>query len=670
MSFHDDSHILSQLGILDSNERSPKRDSQEGAGANEKQKFVDVRLNPGESDSDEDSDTLFDRNNLLSARRQNSSLLRRGSENITMRYIITCLLFIAAGMVSLPGTFSSCSAQHTVLSCFWICAGMLFGSYSAKFSAFRGNLQVFLIISLAILIINTYLIFNASLFFAARGVFIGNVLYGGALSWFGIWRKQPRKILMLILLFSMGSMVAMIIHSSSFPEATSNIADMGLVSRSIQAHRFKRDNDEKELLPFAAAENVTEVSNTTETINIKKPEVATGNVQKVKTKTEENAEKELEIVEKLKTVMANTTTSTTTTTSSTTTTTTTTTTSTTTTTTTTTLPPITTTSVVYPIDVKTRQTETNRVLPSSDASDCPSADILLSGSTKILEDSSEAIVKTFSICVFGLFTICFAFCCFPCTVRIDSKIKKLENDSTVGLRMRLRLTIAAIQTILGFLQLFGEKTQETIQSDHIILCVSTVASSIVLVGMCERSGTIFAMFSSFAVLAIGELWIFVNASSIFGLSLAVVGTHTLWITIFLTIEIFLQIRSTVQLAYFLIAWITGRILACFFAMESSLMNVEKTMMFLVTTSAGILLLNASRHLLKAKRLKEILDNSSAPIPNGASRGEGEYISLTAQDLEEDEDFDEDVETDRNSMDLDYELEQLGLEPVGAGSSRA
>ncbi|CAI5447184.1 unnamed protein product [Caenorhabditis angaria] len=82
-----------------------------------------------------------------------------------------------------------------------------------------------------------------------------------------------------------------------------------------------------------------------------------------------------------------------------------------------------------------------------------------------------------------------------------------------------------------------------------------------------------------------------------------------------------------------------------------------------------------------------MDNSADPLSTNRNRGggggvnanfedesgegnsilpkqaNGEYISLTAQDLNDSEDDDDDG-GDRSSMDLDFELQQLGLEPIG------
>lgn len=105
-------------------------------------------------------------------------------------------------------------------------------------------------------------------------------------------------------------------------------------------------------------------------------------------------------------------------------------------------------------------------------------------------------------------------------------------------------------------------------------------------------------------------------------------------------QIFLKVRSTVQLAYFLIAWIVGRAFACLFALETLYSTLEHAATLFFTGLIGVLLYYAVRLLQKSRRLKEILDNSGAPINPGISSGSGEYISLTAQDVMDDDDLDE------------------------------
>ncbi|CAO4375184.1 unnamed protein product [Caenorhabditis nigoni] len=699
MSFHDDSHILSQLGILDSHERSPKRDT-----APTDKKFVDVKLTASVSDDDEDDDEdlVFDRNNLLSSnKRQNASLIRGRADNQTIRFLILLILFLIAGLVSTASSLAICSVRHEVIGCLWTCIGMFCGAWATKLTASRSNLMLFLLATLLTLLVNLFLAFSFSFLFAIRGFFVGATLYGGALVWFAFWRKQPRKLLILLLVFSAGGFLAMSAKTSVFSEATSSLADMSIVTRSIQntVSRLKRaatvhEETDKTLLPFVAVvDNSTQkfVNDTTDS-TVKKPEVATGTLEKSKTKTEMNAEKEKEVEEKKLPVVDGSTNSTdseaTTTSSSTFTTTTeaptTTSTTTTTTTTTTEAPTTTTRSEVITVDVKTRDSkEEARRRKQEDPSpqsiesppypaNCPSDSLFLTGNVASAEETISSFVKTFVSFGVIIYFISYALCCLPCGLKPDSKVKKLESDSIVGLGMRLRILIAAVQTIVGFLHQikhFHSSNQPTASSDHILVCVFVMITLLIMAFGGHKVGTLEAVILSYLLTVFGEVVLLFSANSQFGNILSNCGLTAIWVSLFFVVEIFLQVRATVQLAYFLIAWIVGRAIACLFALEPVFEGLEHSFCVLFTISIGILLFYIVRMLQKSKRLKEILDNSSAPIV-AHSTGDGEYISLTAQDVLDDDDLIDEDEMDRSSMDLDYELEQLGLEPVGASSSRS
>ncbi|EFO91100.1 hypothetical protein CRE_30418 [Caenorhabditis remanei] len=428
-----------------------------------------------------------------------------------------------------------------------------------------------------------------------------------------------------------------------------------------------------------------------------RPEVATRTIQKLKTKTEMNAEKEKEVELKQKDVVDGSTgnstdsmeTSTTSSSSTTTSTTTTTTTPSTTTTeatttseavTTTTESPTTTATIT--VDVKTRDSKEDarrREPPSSLAiesppypANCPSDSLFLTGNVASAEETTSSFVKTFASFGVIIYIVSYILCCLPCGLKPDVKVKKLETDSVVGLGMRLRILIAATQTIIGFVQQlkhFHSSSQPSDFSEHILVCVFVMVTSLIIVFAGRRIGSIEAVIISFLFTAIGELILVFASTSQFGMILSICGLYSLWISLFLVVEIFLSVRSTVQLAYFLIAWIVGRAFACLFALEPVFNGLDHIFTFILTVSIGILLFYAIRMLQKSKRLKKILDNSSGPLTTGISNSAGgEYISLTAQDVLDDDDLIDEDEMDRSSMDLDFELEQLGLEPVGASSS--
>ncbi|CAI5447182.1 unnamed protein product [Caenorhabditis angaria] len=547
MNFHDDSQILSNLGILDSHERSPKREET----TTQKEKFVDIRLTATVSDSDDsgdDSDTLFDRNVLLSTtKRQNSSLIRGRAENQSIRYFILCLLFLIAGMVSNPQALAKCSLESEIIGCFWICVGMLAGSYAVKILAYRSNLMLYLISSLIILLINLSLFFNFAFFYTIRGFFIGSIFYAAILMWFAFWRKTPRKILIFFMFFSLGAMISMSFNEG-FPENDNN--NLVVRMKRMAENKIDEKSENKTLLPFSEAQEVTQSSNITE--GVKKPEVATGNVQKIKTKTEENAEKIKEI-QKEETATPSTSTSTSTT-------------------TTTTLPPTTsttTTKIYYTVAVRSR--ESHEIPPTiSTASTlqqqfCPNATFLLPSQRDF---SESAALKMAVAIVLAAFCAAFALCCLPCGYRADSRIRKLETDSIVGLGMRLRLSIAAIQTLIGFSQQlvhFHSKSE-----NHWLSCVLIFATSLVLVFGGSKIGSVGAIVFSTSIFALGQFVMIFSSFSTFATSSTIVGLLMLWISVFLTVEVSLHPRSTVQLAYFLIAWIFGRIFACVFAMDQVL----------------------------------------------------------------------------------------------------
>lgn len=148
---------LSEIIVLDSHERSPKRETTSSVA---EKKFVDVKLTASMSDDDEDDDEdlVFDRvsrlyrklfhndklnnlqNNLLSSnKRQNASLIRGRADNQTIRLLILLLLFLIAGLVSSSTTLSVCSVRHEVIACLWTCIGMFCGAWSSKYISDQTN---------------------------------------------------------------------------------------------------------------------------------------------------------------------------------------------------------------------------------------------------------------------------------------------------------------------------------------------------------------------------------------------------------------------------------------------------------------------------------------------------------------------------------------------------
>ncbi|KIH60066.1 hypothetical protein ANCDUO_09689 [Ancylostoma duodenale] len=104
MSFQDDSHILSRLGILESKEESPRKIHHSPQKANsqlpsEKDRFVEVSIDgTADAKSDSDEEPIFDRNSLLSPNRGVKVYRRKHESSFTCVYLVLLLTYLAVGI--------------------------------------------------------------------------------------------------------------------------------------------------------------------------------------------------------------------------------------------------------------------------------------------------------------------------------------------------------------------------------------------------------------------------------------------------------------------------------------------------------------------------------------------------------------------------------------------
>ncbi|CAD6195462.1 unnamed protein product [Caenorhabditis auriculariae] len=639
MSFHDDSHILSRLGILDSMEESPRKKQENAQIAKphtkRSEKFVDVKLNQELTDS-EDSDAAFDRDILLPTNRS-APRIRRRSENVILKLVVIIILFFIAGLTNLNLETFQCGPSVEVLSCAWSCFGLVIGIHGARLICFRVNLLVFMMVSLLGYLFAAVFPIGFTLSLITRGFFIASVLYAGSLAWFGIWRNQQRILLLFLFIFSTGNLFSMLSNS---PMADSS--NLG--------HFFQGFRDDPTFVweAFELANN-TNLPSSNDSDRAKKPEVATGSVSKTKTKAEENAEKELEAAKQQKieesrqnstvsaTLTQKTTISSTTTSTSTTTTTT---------TTTTTVAP------TIPLSIASALPGREETLERDDFKNCP-------------------LRKNIPVPFSSSFCSLWATCCVVCRLELkrkpESRSWKMNRPSDLASDCA---SVRLLSTLLldSYSKCFISTRRFCATPNCLVTCTWSRVfphffACFLLLVIGRRVGTLLIVVASFSIYAVAQLILIISSTSSLAVFSATFGLQTLWVSMFFIVESFLAPRPTVQLAYFLLAWAFGRLFACFFAFEMPSPAISNTVSLTMTVAVGAVLFYGTKLLLKAKKLKEILDNSGAPIL-GSEKRSGEYISLNTRILDPDDDNDSvgmiDDLLDRSSMDLDFELEQIGI----------
>ncbi|RCN53289.1 hypothetical protein ANCCAN_00350 [Ancylostoma caninum] len=645
MSFQDDSHILSRLGILESKEESPRKIHHSPQKANsqlpsEKDRFVEVSIDgTADAKSDSDDEPIFDRNSLLSPNRGVKVYRRKHESSFTCVYLVLLLTYLAVGISSpLPWVTLQSRKEIPYTLLLQNSAGLLVGCLTGKLLCQRLNLVCLSFFATAALCGLSWIISefpevtDARIISCMLGFVSGNILYAGPAIWLIYWRGYNRKALFLYVVIAIGSSVIVTTRDNS----SLNAGSLGLLSPSVILHKRQADAP----LPLSDTAFNSTLSPNATSAKPKKPHIVEG-IKTVETKSEQN--------EQMRKAAASNKTQ----------------------------PPPTTVAPVADnnttaaeISLKSSTVDDSRTteatLPttstspttsspsSTEATTPPStraADFLQSSvATPTISTSTDPtplnpyptnvrLVTVVTTTIIAFYILASTFCCIPCSVASDLKFLRLFDPSVAGLTVGCRIRLTLVQIISSFMEGLVEltavalslqqNTTNTLVFHHIVVVVSR--ATVMISGPVAYSLTGCCIAMLFSLLGSVLLLISSTDSSV-GLTLASAGTGVFGLLVFFYIEICVSPRGGTQLDYFVFPSVVGR---CLCTALAAIISVDESQMMGVVLFANapllLLFILLVKSLRKAARLKEIMEYSSSPVMEAV----GEYVSLIERDIDYD-----------------------------------
>ncbi|WKY05675.1 hypothetical protein Q1695_006125 [Nippostrongylus brasiliensis] len=587
MNFHDDSHILSRLGILQSKDESPNKvhyppSKKDSKAASEKDRFVEVSIS-GEvsSETDSDEEPLFDKNSLLSMNR-NTKVYRRRPNSYSCAYVALLLSYFAVGALWITPVVRE-RHSNTWFPSLMVLYGFatLFGTIIGKslcqridivFLSFLSTLSLF---TLSWIISDFSAVLDASASILLLGFGTGIILYGGLACWFVHWRGYNRKFLLLYVLIASGSSFALLAFHNPIQNLNTN--NLNVIASSITVHKRETTLD----LAFNndTLSNSTSAEDTTPPVKPRKPQVAEGS-QVVETKSEQNEQMR-------KAIAAN----------------------------------------------KTLVAAANS---SADSKVGLISPVIVPNKHDAVSGRIGSVLTTVAL-VFYL--LAFLSCCLPCAVRSDGKFTKLFDASVAGLTRGCRIRLVLVQVfasvVEGLVEIAAVSMSVELKSESMpsgatyYVVVALTRFVIMICGPCafSPSGCCVSLLCSL----LGSLLVLNTASyAVVGFVLLAIGAGTLSLLVFLYVEVRVSPKAGAQLDYFIFPSTVGRFLAALLCSGLKAAHVQEIIAVVVFMAASLvpLLSLLVRSVGKAARLKEIMEYSSSPVP----RASGEYVSLMERDV--------------------------------------
>nr|CDJ82870.1 Hypothetical protein CBG18472 [Haemonchus contortus] len=625
MSFYDDSHILSRLGILQSKDECPRKILQSNPKAEVKkspanERFVEVNID-GEvgSRSDTDEEPVFDRNFLLSPNRS-AKVYRRKSESYKCIYLILLLIYFVIGAVwSIPLITQRATAKsHSnflSINTFGILLGTITGKVFCRQLniAFVSSSCTLLLCSFSWIITDFTDVIDARISIFLLGFASGNILYGGLATWFLHWRGYNRKVILFYVLMALGSSIALATNNQSlFSPDGSNI-----VTSSIALHKREAIGS----VSYNDTSVSTILNNDPLTAKSNKSLGATG-IEMVGTRSDQNEQmRRASTTEFTGPITAKTNSGILGVSS-------------------TNVHTATSRSAVTTSKATLVETTTTRSRSSSQAS------TLFPESQSILElPTYSRFTSISSTIALTFYMIAFISCCIPCSTRSDAKFLKLFDPSVSGLTRGCRIRLTTVQIIASLIEGLVElaamllsvnrQTPSILIMHHVII---TVFRSVVLMcGPCaySLSGCCLALVGSLSGCI---LVLMVPINQLFGYTLMSASTGVFALLVLLYLEVRVCPRAGTQLDYFIFPTVMGRFLSALLcvAFKPSTSEQLTTVILLLSIPLVMAFVLLVKSIGKAARLKEIMEYTSSPMLQTS----GEYVSLVERDeLDSDEEDD-------------------------------
>ncbi|KJH44102.1 hypothetical protein DICVIV_09882 [Dictyocaulus viviparus] len=667
MSLHDDSKILSQLGILASKDESPHkvRYSSKAKISTGKDRFVDVNID-GSIDlhSESEEEAIFDRKTLLSPNRDLESN-RRKPESYRYMCIILLMIYFAMG-IWYPLTRFVTLTSKEVFSGFLFenSTGLLLGSVFAKLFCGRLNIILFSFFCTAATCFLSWTmsyfaeLIDTNILSFLLGLALGNLFYVGMAIWFMFWRGCNRKGLLLYVILAASSLFVLFLNNAVLFSGDFTRFQVTTQKRETNGSRME-DNSVK----FQSINNSTSAKP-------RKPQIVQG-IRNVQSKSERNnqmrkaAETNITQIPSMGSAEINNST------------------------------------IVLHTDGYQQHNDMNYVPTISHANTNAmpisssemywsrfeffflwkrekkknfvlySTSLPLASSSSIYDlNKRSSMEKYVANIVITTITICYlmAFvCCYiPFTVKTDTRFSKLFDPTIAGLTRSCRLRLATLQIIASAL--------ESMSHFHLVLILSlyfinSIPTSITYLDFVELAAIMFSSKSNisniyvlhYILIVTSRLIVLLSgpfAYSYFGCCLALIccslgsisllsifrapivsfvlltiGSRVFGLLVFFHLEVRIYPRSGTQLDYFILPSIIGRFLFAVFCtlLQPVTENHITGAILLLSALLVVVFLLLSKSVGKAARLKEIMEYSSSPVFDTF----GEYVSLIERDVASD-----------------------------------
>ncbi|KAJ1350789.1 hypothetical protein KIN20_006667 [Parelaphostrongylus tenuis] len=627
-NFHDDSHILSQLGILTSKDESPHKirytSATKGSSTSGgKERFVDVNIDGGtaemKSDSDEE-EPIFDRNSLLSSTKS-VRMYRKESRSYTCMYIILLLTYFGVGvwcpLSSQLVVSSSPSSDKLFFSALFAnSAGLLVGSVAGKFLCRRISITLLLFLCTAAGCVCSWITSDFSNMLDVRittfllGFVSGCILYGGLATWFIFWRGHNRKLLFFYVLLAISSSFVLFLHDPA------TFQKVVLHKREVSESTMNGEN----MIELGSVNDSTTIA------KLRKPQVVR-EIQRVKSKSEQNQQmreavkahstrtsttSSFEIISTSSTISSEVVWQNSSNGSF-----------------------IFTSSYVTPTELAYTTTELALDQSSSPITTTDIPPLIVSAEEDRRTGQRAANVVT--TIILAIYVVSYACCCVPFTIKGDMKFSKLFDPAIAGLTTGCRLRLGTVQTVASFLESLVElaaivlsshqNAHSMIISHHVVVAISR--SFVIISG--QRAYSIYGCSLALIFSSLGSFLLILRFGNQFvSLILMSMGTGVFGLLVFFLVEVRVHPRKGTQLDYYIFPSLVGRLLSVLLCTFLQLHDISRMTGAIFVSSALLIMafILLKRSVDKAARLKEIMEYSSTPV----SDARGEYVSLREEDI--------------------------------------
>ncbi|CAJ0928891.1 unnamed protein product, partial [Mesorhabditis belari] len=619
MHMNEDSEILARLGILTSNEQSPRKEGNLKY-AQASTKFVDVNISGDANTEDDSEDDIFDRDTLLlgnqSGRERVATNSRRHSDTPVCRFILLLLSFYIAGLTlhSTPDIYLlSMRTEGHVLPILQM-GGLVIGALIARTYVPRFNSMWLLFACICVLTTLTVILLSPQdstslhIIVITQGICVATIKYAGLSTWFMWWRSSHRKFFWILFACALGATIPTLLRSPMTDDW--HPTTEGPIQHPHQMHRRAIDNLRnanlminnlpKDMKPTSDNSGLTENKP-------KKPDVAFGTNESNSRKAEQNSRLREAANSDLSGVQVDLTTAITTTTVTTTTT------------------PIVTTEPVALVQTSTLKPE-GKVKGGMVAKGVEKIDKIDKAIGTKIQDMQSAVlfrvadlsVEWFVVVVLGtvllLYLFSFFACCLSWAVIADSRVAKLSDHTSPGLSAGCRMRVCACHCLaaaLNYAMMYSAMEQGSSYEILAAVCMALVMFIAAIIGgaCCTSSASWLFVFLTL----IGSIILKISPSSYLGFLLTTASAPMISCSLVMRIEKNVGARPSQNIDMFLLCNFGTKLVLSIWCYLVGRFKESSLMSFALFGSILLIpmLYLAGVSMKRAARLKEICEYTSS-----------------------------------------------------------